>query len=60
MKSFNGEDCLKILEKLAFEIFFPIELYPTFQKKAIFNNLLRDFNEIFLNIKKITISKIKI
>ena len=51
MKSFTGEDCLNILEKLHFEQFFSNEFYPKFVKKDTFNSLLRGFNEIFLNVK---------
>ena len=51
LKSFTGEDCLNILGKLDFEFFFPQDNYPLFIKKDIFNILLREFNEIFLNIK---------
>ena len=40
----------KILEKLDFKLFFPVDFYPLFDKNEIFNNLLRGFNEMFLNI----------
>lgn len=51
MKSFDGDDCLLILEKLDFELFFPEISFPLFTKRKVFNSLLRDFNGIFLNIK---------
>ena len=51
LKSFTGDDCLNILEKLNFDTFFPQELFPSFDKKGIFNSLLRDFNEMFLKVK---------
>ena len=51
MKSLTGEDCLNILEKLKFDVFFPENKYPLFDKKEIFNSLLRGFNEMFLNVK---------
>ena len=52
MKSFNGDECMLILEKLNFEAFFPTDLFPLFKKKDIFDSLLRDFHEIFSNVKK--------
>jgi hypothetical protein len=33
LKSFTGEDCLNILERLDFEFFFPQDNYPLFVKK---------------------------
>ena len=51
LKSFTGDDCLNILGKLKFDIFFPQDKFPLFDKKEIFNSLLRDFNDMFLKIK---------
>jgi hypothetical protein len=51
LKSFTGDDCLKILENLKFDVFFPQDEFPNFDRKTIFNSLLRDFNDMFLKIK---------
>jgi len=51
MKSFTGDDCLRILENLKFDEYYPVNIYPLFDKIDIFNSLLRGFNDMFLNVK---------
>ena len=51
IRTFNGDESLRIMEKLDFEEYFPNDAYPKFKNKKKLTFLFQNFHSIFLNLK---------
>ena len=52
MRSLNGQDCLRVLEKMDFQNAFPEHLFPSFSKSKPYSNVYKDFYSIFMKVKE--------
>jgi len=51
IRTFNGDESLLIMEKLNFEVFFPLNSFPEFTKGKDFTQLCKNFYDIFFKMK---------